>query len=188
MRIASKTKNLVVRKDVNNTLAEHWKRAILFRTVDVLTILLADDNPDDVFLLQEAFRKAGVRHRVKVVANGLEAVAYLKGDHAYADRNEYPFPDVLLLDLNMPRMNGFEVLEWVRKDHQWRCLVVHVLTASIRDADVSRAYELGANSYLVKPSRLDQLVAFAGALNKWHQFLCLPTRPKRQKPVAQKSG
>src|SRR2546423_12221602 len=123
----------------------------------ILNILLAEDNPDDVFLLQEAFRKAGVRHRLDVVENGLEAVAYLKGEHVYGDRHEHPFPDLMLLDLNMPRMNGFEVLEWVRQSGECAHLMVHVVSASSREADILRAYELGANSYLVKPSRMDEL-------------------------------
>ena len=153
-----------------------------------ITILIAEDDANDVMLLELAIRKNGITSPVRVVRDGEEAVDYLEGKGEFADRKKFPVPTVIITDVKMPRRSGLEVLEWVRKDHQWRCLVVHVLTASIRDADVSRAYELGANSYLVKPSRLDQLVAFAGALNKWHQFLCLPTRPKRQKPVAQKSG
>ena len=150
-----------------------------------LNILLAEDNPDDVFLLQEAFRKAGVRHQLAVVENGVEAVDYLKGERPYSDRAEHPFPDLMLLDLNMPRMNGFEVLEWVRHGGQCRELMVYVLTASSRDLDVQRAYELGANSYLVKPSRMDELNAFAAALNQWHGFIRLPRRPETQKRAPQ---
>jgi CheY-like chemotaxis protein len=146
--------------------------------MNVLNILLAEDNPDDVFLLQEAFRKAGVTHRLQVVSDGVEAVSYLKGEPTYADRSRSPFPDILLLDLNMPRMNGFEVLEWLRQDAQCARLVVHVLTASAREADVVRAYDLRANSYLVKPSRLNDLVAFAKELDQWHQFVTLPPRRK----------
>jgi CheY-like chemotaxis protein len=153
--------------------------------MNAFNILLAEDNPDDVFLLQEAFRKAGARHHLAVVENGVEAVAYLKGDHPYTDRSEHPFPDVMLLDLNMPRMNGFEVLEWVRQSSHCRELMVHVLTASSRDLDVQRAYELGANSYLVKPNRMDELNAFAAALNQWHRFICLPRGPETEKPVPQ---
>jgi CheY-like chemotaxis protein len=149
-----------------------------------LNILLAEDNPDDVFFLQEAFRKAGLKHQLSVVDNGVDAIAYLQGEHAYGDRRQHPFPDVLLLDLNMPRMNGFEVLEWLRQDRQCSELVVHVLTASARDVDVLRVYELRANSYLVKPTRMDELVTFARALDAWHQFLWLPRRPESQKPVS----
>jgi CheY-like chemotaxis protein len=155
------------------------------RTTRTLNILIAEDNPDDVFILQEAFRKAGVRHRIQEACDGADAIAYLKGDGCYADRNQYPFPDFLLLDLNMPRMNGFEVLEWLRRDEQCSHLVVHVLTASCREADVDHAYSLGANSYVLKPGRMDELVAMAAALEKWHQFLCLPSKPTVKSPMIQ---
>ena len=143
----------------------------------VLNILLAEDNPDDVLLLQHAFKKAGVAHRLEVVCDGIEAMEYLNGENDYADREHHPFPDVLLLDLNMPRMDGFEVLGQVRRDAGYSGLMVHVLTASIREADVQRAYDLGANSYVLKPSGMGDLVAFASALNQWHQFVCLARSP-----------
>jgi CheY-like chemotaxis protein len=136
-----------------------------------LNILVAEDNPDDIFLLEQAFRKAGVTSRLLAVRDGVEAVAYLKGEEAYANRSEFPFPDVLLLDLNMPRMNGFEVLEWVRRDEHCAGLVVYVLTASARESDLERAYALHANAFVVKPNRLDDLVAFVSALHQWHRFV-----------------
>jgi len=142
-----------------------------------LNILVAEDNADDVFLLQQAFRKAGVGSRLQVVGDGAEALAYLKGEGAFRDRGNYPFPQVVLLDLNMPRLNGFEVLEALRNDGQYRGLIIHVLSASARDADVLRVYELGANSYVVKPSRLDVLVDWVRALHQWHQFTVFPPRP-----------
>jgi len=150
--------------------------------VNVLNILIAEDNPDDVFLLGQAFNKAAPGHRLQAVSDGLETLAYLKGESTYADRKQYPFPDILLLDLNMPRMNGFEVLEWVRRDPQCSQLMVHVLTASPRAADVQRAYGLGANSYLVKPSRMDELVALATAVDQWHRFIHLVECPIAKSP------
>jgi CheY-like chemotaxis protein len=148
-----------------------------------LRILAAEDNADDVFILREAFRKAGVAHRMEDVSDGAAAVAYLNGESVYADRGLYPFPDFLLLDLNMPRLDGFEVLEWIRQDPRCKRLIVHVLTASSRDADVQRAYDLGANSYLLKPVRMDETVALIAALHQWHQFVRLPMQPKTQKPT-----
>lgn len=149
----------------------------------VLNILLAEDSPDDVLLLQHAFEKAGVAHRLEVVCDGMEAMEYLNGENAYADREQHPFPDVLLLDLNMPRMNGFEVLEQVRREPRYRRLLVHVLTASSREADVERAYDLGANSYVLKPSLMSDLVAFASVLKQWHQFVSLPRSPSEKAGV-----
>jgi CheY-like chemotaxis protein len=139
-----------------------------------MNILLVDDNVDDVFLFEEAHRKAGVFSTLHSVNDGVEAVAYLRGEGAYADRSAHPMPDVVLLDLNMPRMNGFEFLEWVRKDERCGRLIVHVLSSSCRDVDIDRAYDLHANSYMMKPSRMDELVRLVAALDQWHHFARLP--------------
>jgi CheY-like chemotaxis protein len=146
-----------------------------------LNILLTEDNSDDVFFFQNAFKKAGGSGILHAVSDGLEALAYLTGEGAYSDRAMYPFPDVLLLDLNMPRMNGFEVLEWVRQDPTCSRLTVYILTSSSREADVQRAYELRANSYVVKPTRVDQLVAFVTTLHEWHRFIALPINKQSAK-------
>jgi CheY-like chemotaxis protein len=154
-----------------------------------LDILLAEDNEDDVLLLREAFRKAGATSHLHVVPGGAEALAYLKGEGPHGDRSEFPFPDLILLDLNMPRVNGFEVLEWIRQDAECGRLVVHVLTSSSRDADVQRAYDLHANSVLLKPSRVDELVALVTALHDWHRFVCvLSQQGKRNDSLAAQCG
>lgn len=148
-----------------------------------LNILLAEDNEDDIFLLQQAFRKAGVASHLHAVHDGIEAREYLRGEGPFADRDEHPFPDIMLLDLNMPRMNGFELLEWVRREDDCRRLIVYVLTASARDPDVERAYKMGANSYILKPSRVDELVSFVTALHQWHHFLVLAHHPQSRRPL-----
>jgi CheY-like chemotaxis protein len=140
----------------------------------VNNILLGEDNEDDVFLLQEAFKKAGTSSQLHAVSDGFEVLAYLKGDGAYRDRKAFPFPEILLLDLNMPRMNGFEVLEWVRRDPRCRRMIVHILTASPREADIQRAHDLCANSYIIKPTRMEELVAFVTAMHQWHRFTAFP--------------
>lgn len=138
-------------------------------------ILVAEDNADDWFLLRQSFQKAAPDFSLQVVSDGLEALAYLKGEDQFANRLEHPLPDVLLLDLNMPRMNGFELLEWIRQSQSpHRSLVVHVLTASARPLDIQRAYALGANGYLIKPNRLSELLTLVAALQQWHRFVCLP--------------
>lgn len=142
-----------------------------------LDFLVAEDSADDVFFLRQAIKKSNLEIRLYSVCDGLEAQAYLKGDNAYQDRKKFPFPDALLLDLNMPRMNGFELLEWVRKDSRCACLLVHVLTASSRESDVQRAYALHANSYVMKPSRVDQLEEFVSILLKWSCVISYPHNP-----------
>lgn len=106
-------------------------------------ILLVEDDPDDVFFLQEAFKKAGLAGALRVARDGEEAVAYLLGKD--------PRPSLVLLDLKLPRRSGLEVLEWRRGEPGMTAIPVVVLTSSVSETDVRRAYELGANAYLVKP-------------------------------------
>src|SRR5947208_11973317 len=115
------------------------------------TILVAEDDADDAFFLQRAFKKLGIPTSLKFVHDGQEAIDYLHGDAQFADRLRYPLPDLLLLDLKMPRLTGFEVLGWVRKQHNLRRLPVVIFSSSGELTDINRAYDLGANSYLIKP-------------------------------------
>lgn len=123
-----------------------------------LPILLAEDSDDDIFLMERAFKKAQLTNPLNIVSDGEQALAYLKGEGAYADRDKYPFPALLLLDIKMPRMNGLEVLSAIRQDPNLRRLVVIFLTASNLEKDVNLAFDLQANSYLVKPSDTDGMV------------------------------
>lgn len=114
-------------------------------------ILLAEDEEDYVLLIQRAFAQAKIPNPLHVVWNGQEAISYLKGEGKYANREEYPLPDLFLLDLKMPRVSGFEVLQWIRSQPGLAPLRVLVLTSSDQIRDVNEAYKLGANSFLVKP-------------------------------------
>jgi CheY-like chemotaxis protein len=114
-------------------------------------VLIAEDDPTDVFLLQRAFAAAQVPATLHVVRDGQEAIDYLEGQDGFSDRSTYPLPDLILLDLKMPRMNGFDVLGWLRQKPGLKRLLVTVLTSSDQPTDINRAYDLGANSYLVKP-------------------------------------
>lgn len=117
------------------------------------TILLVEDDSNDVLLLQRAFRRAGLTHALQVVSDGDQAVAYLGGDGQFADRTKHPLPALILLDLKLPRRSGLEVLEWLRNQPpEIKSLPVIVLTSSRLSEDVDRAYGLGANSYMAKPS------------------------------------
>lgn len=128
------------------------------------TILLAEDDNDDAFLMSRAFRKAHLLNPIVRVNDGEQAIAYLRGEGEYADRERFPLPFLLLLDLNMPRVSGFEVLQWLRQQPELRRLLVVILTSSTRDLDVKHAYDLGANSYLSKPASFEELIQLLNRL------------------------
>lgn len=125
-------------------------------------VLLVEDDLNDVLLVKRAFGKAGVGAPIRVVNDGQAAMDYLAGRGGYADRTTHPLPSLVLLDLKLPRKSGHEVLEWLRAQPALNRVPVVVLTSSRESIDVNRAYDLGANSYLVKP------VAFADLLKMAH--------------------
>jgi CheY-like chemotaxis protein len=131
------------------------------------TILVAEDEDNDMLLLKRAFQKAGIRGSLKRVRDGEEAIEYVKGAARFGDRGRHPFPLMLLLDLKMPRKTGFEVLKWIRADKDLRRMIVVVLTSSREARDINRAYDLGANSYVVKPIELDDLIEVSKTLQKY---------------------
>ena len=128
-------------------------------------ILLVEDNPTDVLLIQRAFRKANVNVPLQVVGDGENAVLYLSGQEPYSDRNRYPLPVLILLDLKLPRKSGTEVLEWLRQQPVIKRLPVVVLTSSKEYADINHVYDLGANAYMSKPVAFDNLVKIVKTLN-----------------------
>jgi len=114
-------------------------------------ILLVEDDDNDIFLIQRAFRRLDLPHSLQVVTNGEDAINYLDSKASYNDSNDTSFPALILLDLKLPRKSGLEVLAWIRQQPQLKRLLVVVLTASRETPDINRAYDIGANSYLVKP-------------------------------------
>ena len=133
-------------------------------------ILLVEDRADDILLIQRAFARAEVNNAMQVVRDGEEAISYLTGEGRYSNRAEFPLPWLILLDLKMPRIDGFEVLKWIRSQPQLRRMVVVVLTSSDQIKDVNRAYELGANSFMVKPIDFENAVQLAASIeNYWIQ-------------------
>ncbi len=131
------------------------------------TVLLVEDNSTDVLMIQRAFKKANLLNPIQVVDDGDKAVAYLGGEGAYADREKYPIPVLVLLDLKLPRRSGLEVLEWLRRQERVRRLPVVVLTSSKETTDVNQAYDLGANSYLVKPVDFDPFLEMVKLLGPY---------------------
>lgn len=125
---------------------------------DRATILVAEDDEDDVLLLRTAFAEAGLAIPLQVVNDGEEAISYLSGQGQFVDRKQFPLPLLVLLDLNMPKKNGLEVLAWVRQDQGLRRLPVVILSSSSQGPHINKAYELGANSYLVKLSNFEEFV------------------------------
>src|SRR5947209_12944560 len=125
---------------------------------NVGAILLVEDSPNDASLFCRAFKSAGFENVVKVARTGEEAIEYLKGEGKFAERAEFPEPQLVFLDLKLPGMSGLEVLWVIRQKPEWKHLPVVVLTTSAYAADVTAAYRAGANSFLTKPLDLGQFV------------------------------
>jgi CheY-like chemotaxis protein len=131
-------------------------------------ILVAEDDANDVFFLRRAFQKAGIKCQIFDVSNGQEAIAYLLGTPPYLKRSDFPVPQLLLLDLKMPLLNGFDLLDWLKTQPELSDLPALVLSSSAHEEDVSRAQSLGAREYHVKPSDLAQLTELARQLGaRW---------------------
>lgn len=147
---------------------------------DQSLFLLVEDTEDDVALIRRAFLKGSIVNPLHVTRSGDEAIAYLKGEGLYANRAEYPLPALVLLDLKMPGKDGFEVLEWIRQQPSLKALRVVVLTSSNEMRDVNRAYQLGANSFLLKPVDFDRFVEISQALAGY--WLWMNKAPDLQRP------
>jgi CheY-like chemotaxis protein len=131
------------------------------------TILLVEDDENDVFLMERAFSKASVPTDMRVARDGRGALCYLRGEGKYTDRARHPLPCLMLLDLNLPHVPGLEVLKQIREESGLRNLIVVVLTSSVADSDIDRAYDLGANSYLSKPNGLEEGQALAEMIGQY---------------------
>jgi len=121
------------------------------------TILVVDDNSQDLILIEGAFRAIGVTDPIHTVHDGREAIAYMTGEGKYSDRNTYAYPTFITIDLKMPGKDGFAVLEFLKKNPEWAIIPTVILTSSRDLDDIKRAYQLGASSYHVKPVALDAL-------------------------------
>jgi len=136
-------------------------------TIEDPTVLLVDDLDDAAELMRIVFERAGYVQPLRTASDGEQAIAYLRGDIGSPNYKQDGMPTVVLLDLNMPRKNGFEVLTWIREQPALNQLYVCILSASSLPADIARAYDLGANAYLVKPGNLAGLMQLAASLLAW---------------------
>lgn len=139
------------------------------------SILIADDDADDRELIKAAFEENNFRHNIKFVENGEELIRYLKRKGNYADELTHPLPQIILLDLNMPKKDGREALKEIKTDNYLKYIPVIVLTTSMENKDVQKTYELGVNSFIIKPVTFRKLVEFTKTLGKyWFEFVELP--------------
>ena len=139
-----------------------------------IEILLIEDNPGDVRLTKEVLKEGKVRNNLQIVGDGVEAMAFLRRENNYA---EAPRPDLILLDLNLPKKDGREVLQEIKADHQLRRIPVVVLTTSAADEDILRSYDLSANCYITKPVDLYQFITVIRSIEAfWLTIVSLPKR------------
>ena len=144
------------------------------RTNTIMDVLLVEDSPGDVRLTQEAFREANGSVRLHVASDGVEAMAFLRQEGVHSNA---PRPEFILLDLNLPRMDGREVLARIKADASFRTIPVVILTTSDADADVLKSYELNANAYLRKPVTLEAFESLVKSINDfWLTKVVLPLR------------
>ncbi|GGS04283.1 response regulator [Deinococcus sedimenti] len=145
-------------------------------TTRPVEILLIEDNPADVMLTQEAFEEAHFPHHLSHARDGVDALAFLRQQHEQAGA---PRPDVILLDLNMPRMSGLELLDILKEDSELRSIPVIVLTTSRAESDIWRSYNLHANAYIPKPVSIAEFVEVIETLgNFWFHKVALPNPPR----------
>lgn len=134
-------------------------------------ILVADDEKNDIFFLRRAFQKAGLNALIIEVPDGEEVEKYLAGEDSFSDRSRFPMPGLVVLDIKMPKRDGFDVLKWLQSRDELKDLTVVMLSSSSQDSDIRKARELGARDYFVKPSDFDQLTELVQTIaQRWLNF------------------
>ncbi len=139
------------------------------------TILLADDDPDDCLLFSDAMEEVGLAHQIKTVHDGEALLDYLGACNRYEEGRSYPRPDLILLDLNMPKRDGREAIRMIKEDRQLRRIPIVVLTTSVSESDIVRVYEEGASSFLTKPTSFDGWIELIRLIDQyWFGLVHLP--------------
>jgi len=137
------------------------------------TVLLVEDEETDALIFRYTCKKAGVTFSLQTVRDGCYAIDYLSGAGIYADRTAYPIPSLIILDLNMPAMSGFDVIKWIRTSSEHKDLYIVVFSSSYFEKDIKLAYDLGANSYVTKPCNSKELL---GIVSMFERFWLHPSR------------
>ncbi len=138
-------------------------------------ILLVEDNPSDIEITKEAFAQGKIKNNLYCVEDGQEALDFLYHKNKYSDTSKAPKPDLILLDLNMPKISGIEILEKIKKDKDLLSIPVIILTTSDRDKDVCVSYKLGANSFITKPVEFARFIeVITGIQNYWLTITTIP--------------
>jgi CheY-like chemotaxis protein len=155
-------------------------------------ILYAEDEENDIFFLKLALEDIGSPHSLKAVPDGEQAIDYLAGNGSFADRTRHPLPALVLLDINMPKKSGLEVLQWIRQQPQFQSLPIVMLTSSVRQEDMELARQLGAHDYILKVSQPSKLADLVKSLqDRWlsqHTQTTNSPHRSRTKPEVKRSG
>ncbi len=142
---------------------------------NLIDILLVEDNEDDIEITLKAFGKARIKNNIFVVQDGQEALDFVYHQGKYEDQAKYPRPDIILLDINMPRINGYQVLEYLKKDEQYDAIPIIILTSSKDNKDIVGSYKNGAVSYIQKPVKFEDFTGFVDGFNfYWNIINQLP--------------
>jgi CheY-like chemotaxis protein len=140
-----------------------------------VTILVADDDEYDIEFLRRAFAQAEVSNPLQVAQDGQEAIDYLSGAGPFADRSQFPLPSLLLLDMKMPRINGLEVLRWIREQDEFYCMPVIMISSTVRPVEITEAYRRGVNAFVTKPTGTPERTELARMIKGfWLTFTELP--------------
>ena len=140
-----------------------------------IDILLVEDNEPDIKITQRAFQKAKVKNNLFIARNGQEALDFVRHEGAYQDKNQFPTPDLILLDIQMPKLNGFQVLEVLKGDEHYKYIPIIMLTSSKNEKDILQSYGYGAASYIQKPVVFEEFIQVVDGFNfYWHIINKLP--------------
>ncbi len=149
--------------------------------MDTRNILLVEDDPNDVDLTRRAFRKSSIPAELVVVRDGVQALDYLFGTGEFSERGLFTLPSIILLDLNLPKVNGLEVLKRIRSSERTRLIPVIVMTSSNEEHDLLNSYLLGANSYVRKPIRFEDFIQAVQQLGQYWLVLNEPPPPQERR-------